>query len=1776
MFFSTSINLCFYFKKSQNKKKSELQQNSFFQAFKSVIFIITIIVILFSFDNILAQGTWTPQTSGNSDWFEDICFLNDNTGWVVGRIDSILTTTNGGQTWFNQGLGTANKTLGVYFTDTNTGWVVGKAGEIVHTNDGGNNWAPQVSGVSKDIYAVFFTDSNTGWAVTKSGSIIHTSDGGNNWTSQVSGTTKDLYSVFFTDSNTGWAAGKLGELLHTSDGGNNWTPQVSGTSNNLNSIHFTDSNTGWASGKGGVLLYTSDGGNNWTPQVSGTTTDLFDVHFTDSNTGWITGKGGIILHTADSGINWNTQSSGTVNDLNSVFFINSNIGWAAGFNGTILKYSLNNTPVLSPVGNYTVDEAQLLTITLSAFDADGDPLTYSAFNMPSGASFTDSTFAWTPTFSQSGSYNITFKVSDGSVEDSEVVTITVNNVNQTPANQPPVLSTIGNKEINENEQLIITLSATDLDNNSLSYGTNNKPPGAIFNGNIFTWKPGYEQSGSYNVTFVVTDGINSDFETITITVKNVNRPPVLADIENKTIYENEQVILMLSAVDEDGDSLVYSMNNTLPGSNIKDNFFAWTPNYEQSGLYEITFTVSDGDKNDSEVVIIQVIDVIQTPVISSIGDQNIDLNNLLPTALSVGNSENENLLYSLIQAPVGMTIDSLTGIINWTPTSKGTFEVVFKVRNGISEEIHSFNIEITNKPPELESIGEININENEQLTINLCAVDEDGNHLFYSVIGLPQGADFKDSIFIWTPTFGQSGSYNVIFKVWDGLKADSEAVSIFVNDVNQAPVLSIIGNKEINEAQNLLITLSSTDADGESLSYSVINNPAGSSLKDSNFSWTPTFEQSGSYEITFIVTDGLESDSVNVVITVNGVNQAPVLSNIGNKEINEAQNLLITLSSTDADGESLSYSVINNPPGSSLKDCNFSWTPTFEQSGSYEITFIVSDGFESDSVNVLITVNGVNQAPVLSTIGNKEINEAQNLLIALSSTDADGDSLSYSVINNPPGSSLINSNFTWTPTFEQSGLYEITFIVTDGFAGDSVNVLITVNGVNQPPVLSTIGNKEINETQNLLIALSSTDADGDSLSYSVINNPAGSSLINSNFTWTPTTEQSGLYEITFNVSDGINNDTETITISVNNILPDLKIESDSLFFQIVDSNLVKISVKINNSGDLYAENFIVRFYSENLFNSDQEFISKAVTCIDSIFVEHLEPDSSKTLTIYWYFPPFHTNIYCIIDPDTKIPESDLNNNHICSILCNHFIMSAYNLTANSIKIVSSDSIIFKGENVKIAGKIINTGTAAINNITVELSDVFSDGSKNLICQNTIESLAPSEEIDIEIDYNTCDKNSGLHKIILSVDPCCIFQENNKTDNIIYKEVIIYDTGSSLCNVSESLNFSEDSDYTLQLSDYFKSDIDINNIQCIITTNDSALFAFLDNSTGQIILIPSFNFNGNVELYIRMTDSNFFVDLDTIHVNIQAVNDPPVLTNIPDTCFYEDDTLAIDFSYLYKYVSDIDNNETSLRWAIDADENISYKLEENSLKLFCSPNHSGLNELALIVSDGEYSDTANFKIEVYSVNDAPGEFSIIFPCLNDTSNFSEIRWTKSSNFDPEDTIKYCLSLMNKNSQIDTIVTVNGLIDTFYIFDKIQKSGLEKGTSYYISLYAEDTHGFKTWAVNSQKMVYGTEEEKADGFVKLPALFKLNQNYPNPFNNGTTINFSLPNPETVLLKIYNIQGQEIKTLVNRFLPSGHHKVQWDGLNQNGIPAASGLYIYIIQTKTFVKSKKMTLLK
>lgn len=317
-------------------------------------------------------------------------------------------------------------------------------------------------------------------------------------------------------------------------------------------------------------------------------------------------------------------------------------------------------------------------------------------------------------------------------------------------------------------------------------------------------------------------------------------------------------------------------------------------------------------------------------------------------------------------------------------------------------------------------------------------------------------------------TLGTGEAYT-LSATTEGLDA---VVSAPFTIINRQPQLVAVGAKSVNEEELLSFPLSASDPDGAAqvLTYTMTDGPVGATLDPASgqFDWTPTEAQQGDYDVTFTVTDNgapVQSVSETVTITVNEVNDAPVLDSIGPQGVNEQATLSFTVSASDPDdvpANNLTLSATDLPLGATFDPATgaFAWTPTEDQQGSYDVTFTVTDEGTpplEHSETVTITVAEVNEAPVLDAIGPKGVNNGSLMSFTVSASDpADTppNALMLSVEGLPEGAAFDSGTgeFTWTPTAAQLGSYDLTFRVTDDGVeplDDSETVRITVIGAAQ-------------------------------------------------------------------------------------------------------------------------------------------------------------------------------------------------------------------------------------------------------------------------------------------------------------------------------------------------------------------------------------------------------------------------------------------------------------------------------------------------------------------------------------------------------------------------------------------------------------------------------------------------------------------------------------------------------------------------------------------------------
>ena len=315
-------------------------------------------------------NTFTIIYTNNTYLFNDIFFLNADTGYVVGRFDCIYKTSNGGNSWslISNGSHMFYNSLNSVFFIQNRAYTVGLYGKILMSLDKGNNWnsANILIGNSwgRRFYSIFFTDNNTGFITSDNSIILKTDDSGATWSLQniFPNDEMPLLCSYFPNKDTGYVFGystaiyPCGKVFRTIDGGSTWTnltPSIYILGyDSLLSAYFINGQKGFVAGKDGSFFKTIDAGNTW--ETVSSTIDLSHINFNcirfiNNTIGYLVGSAGSIYKTTDGGNTWDSLNSGTTANLVSVHFFNNDTGIVAG-NGLILRtFDGGNTWLQLPV-----------------------------------------------------------------------------------------------------------------------------------------------------------------------------------------------------------------------------------------------------------------------------------------------------------------------------------------------------------------------------------------------------------------------------------------------------------------------------------------------------------------------------------------------------------------------------------------------------------------------------------------------------------------------------------------------------------------------------------------------------------------------------------------------------------------------------------------------------------------------------------------------------------------------------------------------------------------------------------------------------------------------------------------------------------------------------------------------------------------------------------------------------------------------------------------------------------------------------------------------------------------------------------------------------------------------------------------------------------------------------------------------------------------------------------------------------------------------------------
>ncbi|HHG3068625.1 TPA: tandem-95 repeat protein [Vibrio parahaemolyticus] len=1186
----------------------------------------------------------------------------------------------------------------------------------------------------------------------------------------------------------------------------------------------------------------------------------------------------------------------------------------------------------------------------------------------------DGTWTFTPQIDDDTEVSFTFDI----IDDEDLVVSGSANLDILPINDAPNAE---NDVITTEEDTAVTIDVlvndSDVEGDVLSIQSASVPSEQgsvdIVDGKL-VFTPAENFNGEATITYIVTDGDLTDEAKVTVTVTPVNDSPVAVD-DTTSIQEDTAVTIdvLTNDTDVDGDKLSIesaSVPKEQGTVEVVNGKLVFTPAENFNGDAEITYTVTDGQLTDEAKVTVTVNPVNDAPTIKvdaveSITEDAVSIDTVVATLtvrdtdtpedqLTVSLENNSNGYFVLVGNEVKLTQVGVDAVNNDELNLKD-LTISASVSDGVNPTasdsdsliVNRVNDAPTIKVDAVESITEDAVSTDtvvatltvrdtdtpeDQLTVSL----ENNSNGYFVLVGnevkLTQaGVDAvnNDELNLKDLTISASVS--------DGVNPTaSDSDSLIVNRVNDAPVAKDdIATTQEDTAVTIDVLPNDSDVDGDKLSIQSASVPEAQGkveIVDGKLVFTPAENFHGDAEITYTLTDGALTDQATVNVTVNAVNDTPVVeSNLADQTLAEdftpyTIDLNTAFSDVDnVDGE-LTFSVSGNSNVLvSIENGIATISPTADWNGSETLTFTATDpSGESVSQTVDFTVAPVvdieadsadvveDTSTIINVLGNDTFESTDKVV----SLDADNGPKNGTVIVNNDGT------VTYTPDDNYVGKDTFTYVVTSGGVSESTTVEVNVTPVNDAPVAKDdIATTQEDTAVTIDVLTNDTDVDGDTLSIQSASVPSDQGtveIVDGKLVFTPAENFNGDAEITYTVTDGQLTDEAKVTVTVNpvNDAPTIKVDAvESITEDAVSIDTVVAALTVRDTDT----------------PEDQLAVS-------------LENNSN--------------GYFVLVGNEVKLTQAgvDAVNNdelNLKDLTISASVSDGVNPTASD-----SDSLIVNRVNDAptvenaIADQELSEDFATY---TIDLNDAFKDSDSALnfsVSGNS--NVLVSIENGIATISPTADWNGSETLTFTATDPSG--ESISQTVNFTVAPVADI--------VADKATVVEDTPTIIQVlgNDTFEGD---DQVVSLDTNNGPANGTVSVNPDGSVTYTPNDNYHGT-DSFTYIVTSGGVSESTTVSVDVTPVNDAPVAKDDIATT-QEDTAVTID---VLPNDSDVDGDKLSIESASVPKEQGTVEVVDGKLVFTPAENFNGDAEITYTVTDGQLTDEAKVTVTVNPVNDAP--------------------------------------------------------------------------------------------------------------------------------------------------------------------------------------------------------------
>lgn len=659
----------------------------------------------------------------------------------------------------------------------------------------------------------------------------------------------------------------------------------------------------------------------------------------------------------------------------------------------------------------------------------------------------------------------------------------------------------------------------------------------------------------------------------------------------------------------------------------------------------------------------QIVNAGQQPIERNVAFR---FDNLQPSRVTVLNPDDVTAGSSLSRKPL-MIFDTELPADGLLPGEKSLpLEVQFVDVDRDRIAIKTSLLATRNRAPQIVSIPEFQATLGQTYRYAAQANDADGGKLTYSLLVAPTGMaiNANTGLVVWTPRTAQAGINQVTVQVSDsrgGVAVQRFAISAQTAVVNRPPLFVTTPITQVTPGAAYRYASRATDADRDTLSYSLTSAPLGMSIVASTGVITYPAAVAGNYAVEVQASDGrggvatqrfqLRVGTGTAVSSPNILSRPPV--------VGQSDSLYVySLSAVDPRQSPLSYSLGTAPSGMTIDAATgrVTWTPTAAQIGTHLVRIEVrsaAGGFAAQSYSVEIRAARPNAAPQftsdpvqLATVGSAY----QYVAVA---SDTEGQTVRYTLSRGPLGMTIdsVTGVIRWTPTADQLGTQGVIVVATDSVTGAAAGratqqFTITVRGANTAPVFTTTPILTAAVGSIYRYDASATDTE-DEVTYSLASAPNGM-LIDSRsgaITFAPGVSSIGSRVVTIRARDarGLATDQRyTLVVSDDTEPPNLTIAFSSNTINVGESVRIRV-VATDGSG---VQSVQLTIDGQPIALDGLRGVTWLATRPGIPAIEATARDTRGNVAIQRANPPLR-----VIDPaDTTPPEIEINSPAASSVL----------------------------------------------------------------------------------------------------------------------------------------------------------------------------------------------------------------------------------------------------------------------------------------------------------------------------------------------------------------------------------------------------------------------------------------------------------------------------------------------------------------------------------------------